>query len=118
MAFETRTTYLLLASGWSVHGLWGTDLREEVAAVNDAVARQIETRFLFAMVASRPAGSYRLPFRYPCIRLIRLVQEACEVIAEAENGLAAIQAAEALLPDLVFLDISMPVCGRPIAATK
>jgi CheY-like chemotaxis protein len=54
-------------------------------------------------------------FRYT---LRALVREACEVIAEAENGLAAIQAAEALLPDLVFLDISMPVCGRPIAATK
>jgi two-component system, NarL family, nitrate/nitrite response regulator NarL len=34
---------------------------------------------------------------------------ACPVIAEAENGLAAIEAAEALHPDLVFLDISMPV---------
>jgi len=31
------------------------------------------------------------------------------VIAEAEDGLAAIQAAEASHPDLVFLDISMPV---------
>jgi hypothetical protein len=34
---------LLFASKWSVHGLWGTDLREEVAAVNDTVARQIES---------------------------------------------------------------------------
>jgi hypothetical protein len=42
MAFERWGTDLLLASEWSVHGLWGTDLREEQAAVDDAVGRQIE----------------------------------------------------------------------------
>jgi DNA-binding NarL/FixJ family response regulator len=59
------------------------------------------------------------PKRYRAIiadddRIVRytlraIVEKSCEVIAEAENGLAAIQAAEALHPDIVFLDISMPV---------
>jgi hypothetical protein len=31
-----------LASEWSVHGLWGKDLRKEQAAVDDALGRQIE----------------------------------------------------------------------------
>jgi hypothetical protein len=43
MAVARWRTDLLLASEWSVHGLWGTDLREEQAAVDDAVARQIES---------------------------------------------------------------------------
>jgi DNA-binding NarL/FixJ family response regulator len=54
-------------------------------------------------------------FRYT---LRAVEQEACEVIAEAENGLAALQAAEALLPDLVFLDISMPVLDGFQAAVQ
>jgi DNA-binding NarL/FixJ family response regulator len=54
-------------------------------------------------------------FRYT---LRAVVQEACEVIAEAENGLVAIQAAEALHPDLVFLDISMPVLDGFQAAVQ
>ena len=45
-------------------------------------------------------------FRYT---LRAVVQQVCEAIAEAENGLDAIRAAEVLHPDLVFLDISMPV---------
>ena len=40
------------------------------------------------------------------------------MIAEAENGLVAIQAAEALHPDLVFLDISMPVLDGFQAAVQ
>ena len=47
-----------------------------------------------------------------------IVKETCEVIAEAENGLAAIEAAGALHPDLVFLDISMPVLDRFQAAAQ
>ena len=54
-------------------------------------------------------------FRYT---LRAVVREACEVIAEAENGLAAIQAAEASHPDLVFLDISMPVLDGFQAAVQ
>jgi len=54
-------------------------------------------------------------FRYT---LRAIVQETCEVIAEAENGLAALQAAEALHPDLVFLDISMPVLDGFQAAVQ
>ena len=54
-------------------------------------------------------------FRYA---LRAIVNETCEVIAEAENGLAAIQAAEALHPDLVFLDISMPVLDGFQAAVQ
>lgn len=41
--------------------------------------------------------------------LRKIVETPCEVIAEGEDGLAAIQAAEALDPDKVFLDMSMPV---------
>ena len=54
-------------------------------------------------------------FRYA---LSAMLEESCEVIAEAENGLAAIQAAEALHPDLVFLDISMPVLNGFQAAVQ
>jgi DNA primase len=43
VAVEMRRTDLLLASEWSVHGLWGKDLREEDAAVNDAVGMEIES---------------------------------------------------------------------------
>ena len=47
-----------------------------------------------------------------------IVKETCEVIAEAENGLAAIEAAGALHPELVFLDISMPVLDGFQAAVQ
>jgi two-component system nitrate/nitrite response regulator NarL len=46
------------------------------------------------------------------------VQQFCEVIAEADDGLAALQAAEVLRPDLVFLDISMPVLNGFQAAVR
>jgi DNA-binding NarL/FixJ family response regulator len=45
-------------------------------------------------------------------------QETCEVVAEAENGQAAIDAGEALHPDVVFLDISMPVLDGFQAAVQ
>ena len=44
-------------------------------------------------------------------RLIRMLEESgenVEVIAEADNGKAALELCERLLPDLVFLDIQMP----------
>ena len=34
-----------------------------------------------------------------------------EVISEAENGLEAVRQAEKLKPDVVVLDISMPILG-------
>ena len=54
-------------------------------------------------------------FRYA---LRAIVKETCEVIAEGENGLAAIEAAGALHPDLVFLDISMPILDGFQAAVQ
>jgi DNA-binding NarL/FixJ family response regulator len=54
-------------------------------------------------------------FRYA---LRAIVQETCEVVAEAENGQAAIDAGEALHPDVVFLDISMPVLDGFQAAVQ
>ena len=56
------------------------------------------------------------PIFRSALRLI--VQQTCEVVAEAENGQAAIDAAEALHPDIVFLDISMPILDGFQAAAK
>jgi Protein of unknown function (DUF2924) len=39
---EIQKDALALPSEWSVHGLWGKDLRKEQAAVDDALGRQIE----------------------------------------------------------------------------
>ncbi|HSU33820.1 MAG TPA: response regulator [Bryobacteraceae bacterium] len=41
--------------------------------------------------------------------LRQIVQARCEVIAEAENGQVAVELAGALNPDIVPLDISMPI---------
>ena len=41
--------------------------------------------------------------------LRQIVETRCEVIAEAENGQVAVELAGALNPDIVLLDISMPI---------
>ena len=41
-----------------------------------------------------------------------------EVISEAENGLEAVRQAEKLKPDVVVLDISMPILGGIEASAK
>ncbi len=41
-----------------------------------------------------------------------------EIVGEAENGLEAVNAAERLQPDIVLLDISMPVMGGFAAARQ
>jgi len=46
------------------------------------------------------------------------VENGCEIVGEAENGLEAVNAAEQLHPDIVLLDISMPVMGGFTAAKQ
>jgi DNA-binding NarL/FixJ family response regulator len=44
--------------------------------------------------------------------MFKLLAEAeCEVVGEAENGQEAVEAAERLSPDLLLMDVSMPVMG-------
>jgi len=43
------------------------------------------------------------------VRQVFAAEPDFEVLGEAENGLEAIQKAEALKPDLVILDLSMPI---------
>jgi DNA-binding NarL/FixJ family response regulator len=45
-------------------------------------------------------------FRYT-VRMI--IQNECEIVGEADNGAAAVELAADLRPDIVLLDISMPV---------
>jgi CheY-like chemotaxis protein len=48
--------------------------------------------------------------------LRRFAESECEVVAEVGNGLEAVQGAERLRPELVVLDVSMPVMGGVDAA--
>ena len=50
--------------------------------------------------------------------LRQLLHDHYEVVGEAENGLEAVEAAEHLRPDIVLLDISMPVMGGLPAARR
>lgn len=46
------------------------------------------------------------------------VEGGYQIVGEAENGLEAVNAAERLQPDIVLLDISMPVMGGFAAARR
>jgi DNA-binding NarL/FixJ family response regulator len=50
--------------------------------------------------------------------LIALLSEDCEVVGQASDGKAAIEAARRLKPDVLILDISMPVLGGFDAARE
>ena len=52
--------------------------------------------------------------------LIRLIdrEDDLEIVSEAENGLEAVRLAAACTPDLVILDLRMPVMDGATAATK
>ena len=50
--------------------------------------------------------------------LIALLAGECEVVAQASNGKVAIEEAGRLRPDVVVLDISMPVMGGFEAARR
>jgi DNA-binding NarL/FixJ family response regulator len=50
--------------------------------------------------------------------LKKLVEEACEVVGTVEDGRALIEAAERLKPDLILMDISMPLLNGLDAARQ
>ncbi len=50
--------------------------------------------------------------------LQRLLQDHCEVVAAVEDGKAAVKAAQELKPELILLDISMPVMNGLEAARQ
>lgn len=50
--------------------------------------------------------------------LRKLVEEECEVVGVVENGRALVEAAQKLRPDLIFLDISMPLLNGLDAARQ
>ena len=50
--------------------------------------------------------------------LSKLVEERCEVVAIVEDGRQLVEAAERLKPDLIILDISMPVLNGLDAARQ
>lgn len=52
-------------------------------------------------------------------KMLRVSIEAeYEIVGEAENGLTAIQASDELKPDVVLLDVSMPVMDGFVAAKR
>ena len=52
------------------------------------------------------------------LKLILEAQDDLEVVAEAGNGREAIRLAEELKPDLVLMDVSMPVLNGMLASAK
>jgi DNA-binding NarL/FixJ family response regulator len=48
----------------------------------------------------------------------KLLEDACEVVGMVEDGLALVQAAERLKPDLILIDISMPILNGFDAAHR
>ncbi len=50
--------------------------------------------------------------------MIRHFLEAYEIVGEAANGAEAVEAAERLQPDIILLDISMPVMSGFVAARR
>jgi len=50
--------------------------------------------------------------------LRKLVEDVCEVVGMAENGRALVEAADKLKPDLILLDISMPLLNGLDAARE
>ena len=48
----------------------------------------------------------------------KLLEDTCEVVGTAEDGLALVKAAERLNPDLVLVDISMPLMNGFEAARQ
>ena len=45
-----------------------------------------------------------------------IIENHCELVGEAEDGAAAVELAGKVLPDLVLLDVSMPLMGGFAAA--
>lgn len=45
-----------------------------------------------------------------------IIEDHCELVGEAEDGAAAVELADKLRPDLVLLDVSMPLLGGFAAA--
>jgi CheY-like chemotaxis protein len=48
----------------------------------------------------------------------KLLEDTCEVVGTAEDGLALVHAAERLKPDLILIDISMPIMNGFDAARR
>ena len=46
------------------------------------------------------------------------LEQECDIVGEAGNGLQAIQANDELQPDVVLLDVSMPVMDGFVAAKR
>ena len=58
------------------------------------------------------------PFRSSLRELIESRSDAWKVCAEATNGLEAVQRAEELIPDLVIIDLQMPLMDGLAASQK
>src|SRR5437763_13173973 len=90
MRVEIRKDELALSAEWSVHGLWGKDLREEDAAVDDAVGMEIES--LRNLKTSELRTRYRDVFgeASPSFNRAHLFRRiAWRLQAEAEGDLSA-----------------------------